>query len=87
METCLNDRQPFRIAKKEDVETAKNTADAAQNKANEAAESAKKANENIGKLSDNIGTEAESESEDGTVWGKLKSLSDDADAHHRTCLH
>ena len=65
-------------AKKEDVETAKNTADAAQKKANEAAESAKKANENIGKLSDNIGTE--SESEDGTVWGKLKSLSDDADS-------
>lgn len=78
METCLNDRQPFRICKKEDVETAKNTADAAQKKANEAAESAKKANENIGKLSDNIGTE--SESEDGTVWGKLKSLSDDADS-------
>lgn len=67
-------------AKKEDVETAKNTADAAQKKANEAAESAKKANENIGKLSDNVGTEEASESQDGTVWGKLKSLSDDADS-------
>ena len=51
-------------AKKEDVETAKNTADAAQKKADEAAESAKKANENIGKLSDNVGTEEASESED-----------------------
>lgn len=67
-------------AKKEDVETAKKTADAAQKKADEAAESAKKANEDIGRLSDNVGTEEASESEDGTVWGKLKSLSDDADS-------
>ena len=67
-------------AKKEDVETAKKTADAAQKKADEAAESAKKANEDIGRLSDNVGTEEASESEDGTVWGKLKSLSDDANS-------
>lgn len=67
-------------AKKEDVETAKKTADAAQKKADEAAESAKKANEDIGRLSDNVGTEEASESEDGTVWGKLKGLSDDANS-------
>lgn len=67
-------------AKKEDVETAKKTADAAQKKADEAAESAKKANEDIGRLSDNVGTEEASESEDGTVWGKLKSLSDNANS-------
>ena len=67
-------------AKKEDVETAKKTADAAQKKADEAAESAKKANEDIGRLSDNVGTEEASESEDGTVWGKLKSLSDGANS-------
>ena len=67
-------------AKKEDVETAKKTADAAQKKADEAAESAKKANEDIGRLSDNVGTEEASESEDRTVWGKLKSLSDDANS-------
>ena len=65
-------------AKKEDVEAAKNAADSAQKKADAAASSAATANNNIQTLSDNVGSEETAESEDGTVWGKLKSLIGDS---------